>query len=260
VNTDSLPAPVAANACSDVFLKVAVNRAEREGAFRLVYQSYLRAGLCEENHCGMRITPYQLLESTDIINAQLRGEVISTVSVVRDGELGIPMEQIYPEEVARRREAGLRLAEVSCLADRRSSEFRFFELFCELGRVMAQLAFRTGIDELLVSVHPRHAPLYRRYMAFEQIGDRRDYPLVCDHPAVALRLNFAEAEVQRPKPWREFFGEPLPAEVLVRSPISAEDGAYFRSIIQREDVSEPWDLQSSGGHPAGKAIYESTLA
>jgi hypothetical protein len=252
VNTDCLPAPIAANACSDILLKVAANRAEREGVFRLVYQSYLRAGLCQDNPSGMRITPYQLLDSTDIIVAQLRDEVISTVSVVRDGELGIPMEQIYPGEVAQRREAGLRIAEVSCLADRRRSEFRFFELFCELGRVMAQLAYRTGIDELLVSVHPRHAPLYRRYMAFEQIGDRRDYPLVCDHPAVALRLNFAEAEVYRPKAWREFFGEPLPPDVLVRCPISTEDGDYFRAILERDEVCGPSELQTNTGWHSGQ--------
>jgi hypothetical protein len=251
VNIECTPASIPANSCFDVLLKVAANRDERQGAFELVYQSYVRAGLCQESHCGMRVTPYQLLETTDIINAQLRGEVISTVSLVRDGELGIPMEQIYPDEVARRRKAGLRVAEVSCLADRRRSEFRFFELFCELGRVMAQLAYRTGIDELLVTVHPRHAPLYRRYMAFEQIGECRDYPVVCDHPAVALRLNFAEAEIHRPKSWREFFGEPLPPEVLVRAPISAEDGAYFRSLIEREEVCESWELQSSREQPAG---------
>jgi hypothetical protein len=252
VNTECLPASIAAISCSDVLLKVAATRDERQGAFELVYQSYVRTGLCQENRCGMRITPYQLLQSTDIINAQLRDEVISTVSLVRDGELGIPMEQIYSDEVAQRREAGLRLAEVSCLADRRRSEFRFFELFCELGRVMAQLAYHSGVDELLISVHPRHAPLYCRYMAFEQIGDRRDYPVVCDHPAIALRLNFAEAQVKRPKSWREFFGDPLPPEVLVRSPISAEDGAYFQSIIEREEVCEPWDLKSNSLQPAGR--------
>jgi hypothetical protein len=245
VNIECAPASIPASTCPDVLLKVAADRDERQGAFELVYQSYLRAGLCQENRCGLRVTPYQLLETTDIINAQLRSEVISTVSLVRDGELGLPMEQIYPDEVAQRRDAGLRLAEVSCLADRRRSEFRFFELFCELGRVMAQLAYRTGIDELIVSVHPRHAPLYRRYMAFEQFGDRRDYPVVCGHPAVALRLNFAEAELYRPKPWREFFGEHLPPEVLVPCPVSALDRDYFHAFIQQEDGGAPGDSYST---------------
>ncbi len=83
------------------------------------------------------------------------------------------MEAVFPDEVAARRAAGIGLAEVSCLADRRQGTARFFGLFCELSRLMAQLARKTGVDELVVVVNPRHAPLYRRYMAFEQIGEER---------------------------------------------------------------------------------------
>src|SRR5690606_25340452 len=121
---------------------------------------------------------------------------------------------LFPAEVAARRAAGVRVAEVSCLADRRQGTARFFGLFCELSRLMAQLARNTGVDELLVVVNPRHAPLYRRYMAFEQIGDEREYEAVQGFPAVALSLNFAKAKVEKPKSWREFFGEALPQGVL----------------------------------------------
>jgi hypothetical protein len=191
----------------------------------------LRAGLCTNSDCGMRATPYQLLASTDIFLAELRGQVISTVSLVRDGDLGLPMEALYPEEVAARRAAGVRVAEVSCLADRRQGTARFFGLFCDLARLMAQLARKTSVDELLVVVNPRHAPLYRRYMAFEQIGDEREYAAVEGFPAVALSLNFAKAKVDKPKSWREFFGEPLPDEALQSCPISADDRDYFYSVL-----------------------------
>ena len=246
------PRAMAATICPDVQMKVAATRDERRGAFELVYQSYLRAGLCAENRCGMRFTPYQLLDTTDIIIAKLRGDVISTVSLVRDGELGLPMEEIYPDEVARRRDAGLRLAEVSCLADRRQSASRFFQLFCELSRVMAQLANQVGVDELLVSVHPRHAPLYRRYMAFEQIGDRREYPTVCGNPAVALSLNFAHAQEHRPSSWEKFFGEPLPADVLVSCPISDEDREHFLSSAEPHTLSALNRLPHRSNRFAGK--------
>jgi hypothetical protein len=224
---------VSAASCADVQLKVASTSRERQASFELVYSSYVRAGLCDENRCGLRITPYQLLDTTDIIIAELGDDVISTLSLVRDGELGLPMEEIYPEEVASRRNAGVRLAEVSCLADRRERAPRFFQLFCELSRVMAQLAAQTGVDELLVSVHPRHAPLYRRYMAFEPIGDCRDYPTVLGNPAVALSLNFAHAREHRAASWQEFFGQPLPPDVLVSAPISDADREYFLSLLER---------------------------
>jgi hypothetical protein len=213
--------------CSDIELKIAATRSERQAAFELVYRSYRRASLCEENDYGLRFTPYQLLETTDIIIAKLRGEVISTLSLVRDGELGLPLEDIYGEEVADRRAAGVQLAEVSCLADRRKGEARFFGLFRDMSRLMAQLGSKLGVEELLVAVHPRHVALYRRYMAFEPLGERRDYPTVCGNPAIALSLNFAKAAVTSPNRWREFFGQPLPANVTRPCPLTESDRGYF---------------------------------
>ena len=193
----------------------------------------------------MRATPYQLLPSTDMIVAELRGQVISTVSLVRDGELGLPMESVFPEEVAARRAAGIRLAEVSCLADRRQGTARFFGLFCELSRLMAQLARKTGVDELVVVVNPRHAPLYRRYMAFEQIGDERTYDAVQGFPAVPLSLNFANAKINKPKSWHEFFGEQLPEDALQAFPISEEDRQYFSSVLDYVPDPRNGDMESS---------------
>ena len=167
----------------------------------------------------------------------LRGEVISTLSLVRDGELGLPMEEIYPDEVDARRARGVRLAEVSCLADRRQDAARFFGLFCELARLMAQLGMKSGVDELLVTVHPRHAPLYRRYMAFQPLGDRRDYPAVQGNPAVALSLNFDRAERESPKSWHEFFGKPLPERVLRTCPMNDVDREYFSTLLSTGDFS-----------------------
>jgi len=226
-----LPESTPAKVCSDIQIQVAATRSERQAAFELVYRSYLRAGLCAENEYGVRLTPYQLLPTTDIIIAQLRDEVISTLSLVRDGALGLPMEEIYPEEVADRRAAGLRLAEVSCLADRREGAARFFGLFCDMGRLMAQLGRKQGVDELLVTVHPRHAAIYRRYMAFEPIGDRREYPTVQGNPAVALSLNFARAKAESQRSWTEFFGQPLPDSVVQHCPITPADRNHFASLL-----------------------------
>lgn len=246
-----LPGFVRAKICEDIQLRVAATREERQATFELIYRSYLRAGLCGKQDSGVRATPYQLLPSTDVILAELRGQVISTVSLVRDGELGLPMESVYPEEVAARREAGIRLAEVSCLADRRQGTARFFGLFCELSRVMAQLAKKTGVDELVVVVNPRHAPLYRRYMAFEQIGEERIYDAVQGLPAVPLSLNFAQAKVNKPKSWQEFFGERLPDAVLQPCPISEDDRIYFQALLDLDADRE--DSASNGSASYGNS-------
>jgi hypothetical protein len=229
----------------------------------LLYRSYRRAGLCAENSCGCRATKYQLLPTTDIFVAKLEGEVISTVSLVRDNEFGLPMEDVYRTEVAERRAAGFRLAEVSCLADRRRDAYRFFGLFCELSRLMAQLAIKQGIDELVIAVHPRHASLYRRYMAFRRFGERRDYPTVQNHPAVALVLNFSQAQAERPTGWKKFVGPQLPDSVLQSRPMPQADRDYFRSFVEADAgpvcgglPSTVWEEQADQPEPLDKCAWQ----
>ena len=232
MNTSCLPRSITAAVSPDIQIKIASTRPERHDAFELVYMAYRRANLCDENHCGMRYTPFQLLKSTDIVIAKLRGELISTLSLVRDSEMGLPLEDVYDEEVTARRRAGIHLAEISCLADRRADTVRFFNLFREMCQLTAQLAWSLGVEELLAAVHPNHTAFYRRYLSFEPMGDRREYPSVGGHPAMALGVNFAKVAKEHPKRWREFFGEPLPEDVLVHSPISIADREYFLTLAE----------------------------
>jgi hypothetical protein len=216
---------------ADVQYKIAATRDERASAFRLVYKSYLEAGLGEPNRYRMRVMPYHLMSTTEVFIATVEGEAIFTVSLVGDGELGLPMESIYGEEVARRREQGLRLGEVSCLADRRSQFRGLFPVFLRLCRLMAQTARRRGIDELLVAVHPKHARFYRRYIHFRVIGREKSYPTVRNHPAVALSLNFDRMDRERPHSYDTFFGRPLPSELLEPRPITWAECEYFRPMV-----------------------------
>jgi hypothetical protein len=216
---------------SDIVLKVATTREERLAAFRLIYHAYRQAGLCDEDPSELRFTPCQLLETTDILLAQLDGQVACTLSLVRDSVLGLPLEAIYPVEVARRRATGLHLAEVSCLAHLPEALPRFFELFRAITRLIAQLATKLGVDELLVAVHPQHVAIYRRYMSFEPLDGQRDYPTVCSQQAVGLYLNFQRAERESPRNWQRLFGEQVPASLLHSCPISLDDRVYFLSLI-----------------------------
>ncbi|MGA2253766.1 MAG: hypothetical protein ABSG53_03820 [Thermoguttaceae bacterium] len=216
---------------ADLRYRIATTKQEREAAFRLVYSSYLRSGLGEVNDYRMRVTPYHLLPTTEIFIAELRGEVIFTMSLVIDGDLGVPMEKVYGEEIARLRRQGLRVAEVSCLADRRSDLVRFFPIFLRTSRVLVQYAHRQGLDALVVAVHPKHARFYRRYFDFRVIGEQKDYPTVRNHPAVALWMEFARLDRECPASYRALLAEPLDEEQLRPHPISIADCAYFRPMV-----------------------------
>jgi hypothetical protein len=225
---------LASTSQANVVCKIASTRAEREGSFRLIYQSYLRAGLTDVNPYGMRVTPYHLLPTTQIFVAVLERTVIETITLVGDGERGLPMEAVYAEEIAARRAQGLRIGEVSCLADRRADLRRFFGVFCELNRWMVQYARRQGLDQILVAVHPKHARFYTRYFCFEPIGEMKAYPNVCNRPAVALCMDFAQIDEKgREYPARhaKFFGDPIPPAQLAPQPMTAEELNYFGKRI-----------------------------
>ena len=75
--------------------RIGASREELFAAFHLVYEQYLRSGLMKPNSYRMRVTPYHLLPSTEVLVALDRGAVTCTMSLVRDGELGLPMESVY---------------------------------------------------------------------------------------------------------------------------------------------------------------------
>jgi hypothetical protein len=211
--------------------RIARTFTDRCAAFRLVYGAYLRSGLGVPNRYEMRVTPYHLLPTTEIFVAKSPQEMMFTMSLVMDGELGLPMESVYGPEVVERRQRGLRFAEVSCLADRHGERSEFLPIMVKLGRLLVQYSHRQGLDELLIAVHPKHARFYRRFMGFEVIGEERSYPTVRNRPAVALCMNFANLAVRRPECHAMFFADKVPDEQLWPQPIPASQREYFRAMI-----------------------------
>jgi hypothetical protein len=80
----------------------------------------------------MRVAPCHVLSTTETFIAVCSDEVISTVSLVIDAELGLPTETVFDRGVATKRERGIVSGEVSCLAGHRSE---FKELFPVLIRL-----------------------------------------------------------------------------------------------------------------------------
>ena len=126
---------------SGVRCRIAATRSEREAAFELVYEAYLRSGLSDPNPWRVRVTPYHLLPDAEVFVAVHRGQVLLTYTFVFDGELGVPMELVYAREVDELRRAGVRFAEATCLADRREElGGAFLPVFLNLTRFATQFA------------------------------------------------------------------------------------------------------------------------
>lgn len=234
--TEGLPAPPkrrvrpeAADPLSCLEYGLARTTDERLGAFRLIHQAYVRAGLGQESSLGLRVTKYQIQPTSQVFVGMLGSDVVSTVSLIGDGPLGLPMESMFAPEVAELREQGEKLSEVSCLADRRQDVRRFLPAFQEMTRLMAQFARYEGIGNLLITVNPRHVKFYTHYLGFVPISRRiTDCPHVQNHPAVALRLEFARIDRDRPLCWDQYFGKWAPQSDLAPYRI----GRYEQDLLE----------------------------
>jgi hypothetical protein len=185
----------------------------------LVHDAYVKAGLALANPCGLRVTPYQLLPTTEILIAAQGGRVICTMSLVRDGRLGLPLEELYAEQVAARRQRGLRLAEVSCFADYQPERKAWFSRTIAVMRLAAQCSIARGLDEVLIAVHPKHTAFYERFLGFEVVGEERTYATVLGHPAVLMSLDLHGLGDRHPRSYARLFGSLLPTSSCAECPM-----------------------------------------
>jgi hypothetical protein len=208
-------------------------------AFRLIYDVYIRCRLTEPNTYAMRVTPYHLSPDADVFVASRGPRVATTMSLIRDGTMGLPMEEAYGPEVRRRRAEGSRLAEVSCLAGDAYGPGGMKRLAIRLMGFMAQYAWRCGVDELLIAVHPDHARFYERLITFRPIGGECPYTPVCNKPAVAMALDLRRAAIDYPKLYRRFFKKVYPEKMFEHRPLSQKTLDLMRRIAEASGAKEP---------------------
>lgn len=207
---------------------LARTQADLLAAFRLLYLSYVRAGLAAENALQLRLTPFHPLHTTEVFVAKCRDEVVSTMTMVADGVLGLPMDSMYGAEVQELKRSGLRVAEMGCFADRRTSPARFKAVFGRLASLVVQVARVRNINALVAATHPKHARFYVRWLGFEYFGELKQCPYAAGNPAVALLLDF-EA-IRNTVYYERLFGNPVAVEQLIPTRWSPATIDLLRSL------------------------------
>lgn len=210
--------------------KIAYSISERLGAFSLISEAYTAAGLDNLSETNLRITPYHLLSSTIVFIAKLDGHIVMTVSLIQDSHLGLPMDSIYSEELEARRNSGMKLAEVGCLAARKDLR-NSVDIFIELGKLLVQFALYRGLDALVIAVHPKHKRFYEKIFAFRQFGLVKTYPTVENKPAVGMELNFKIMHRTRQKLYQYMIEDKLPTEKFQIPNISASEKQLLKELV-----------------------------
>lgn len=183
-------------------IKIAETEGELAAAYKLLHDSYVHAGYMNPTTTGMRVLSQHLLPQTTTIVATWKGQVIGTLSLIRDNPFGLPLEKVF--DVGARRKNGRRLAEVSSLAVDPAFRGQINTALFPLFRFVYQYARDCfGTHEFVIAVNPSMVDLYTGFMCFERIKSRaKSYDFVKGAPAVGLFMNF-ETVVGK---WEKEFG------------------------------------------------------
>jgi hypothetical protein len=211
--------------------RLATEQFELESAFRLVYETYLEGGLTRPHPSRQRVSRYHLLPTTHVLVARCDARILATVTLVEEGNLGLPMESLYGPAIDALRGPDGRLAEVTGLAHCRSEEWFGVLVVERMMSLMVQLADHRKMDRLLIAVNPQHARFYSRigFHAFDKV---RPYPAVCGKQAIPMQLDLKRVAEDHPAAHRRFFGRPFPAELFRTVPLSSSLVQHFRRVVE----------------------------
>jgi len=209
-----------------------LSRDELRDACRRVYWSFRQRRYIEENLSEMRLSVFNAFPTTVTFVAILRGTVIASATLVEDTPVGLPMDEIYHEELRALRDGGRRLTEVTMLADRRHHVQRAVPMLLLLmKRLFDYSSLVARASDMCVAINPRHEDFYAQYLLFERLGPPRPYPSLLSNPALGMRLDVKRLEEEstgREDLQEQFFENRTPLALLEnRYRMTCEDLRFF---------------------------------
>ena len=206
-------------------LKIADTQDELEACFRILHDAYVAAGFMKPDPSGLRVTIYHALPTTTTLCAKWDGQVVGTLSMIREGVFGFPLQSVFDLGPLRSR-AG-KIAEVSALAIdpkfRKTGGSILFPLMKFMNTYCLEY-FDTR--HLVIAVNPNKIELYESLLLFERLQARviDNYDFANGAPAVGASLDLSQAGSQftrvyghkrlRKNLWQYFFNSHLPNIVV----------------------------------------------
>jgi hypothetical protein len=192
-------------------LKIADTQEEIEACLGLLHDAYVDSGFMTPHESGMRVTIYHALPTTTTLCAKYNDRVVGTLSLIRDGSFGFPLQQIFDLTEVRAKKG--EIAEVSALAVHRSFRRQGGIILFPLMKFMYEYS-TTFFDtrHLVIAVNPRHIEMYESLLFFTRLRQQTvdHYDFVNGAPAVGATLDLHEA----PKIFKRVYGSKPPAKNL----------------------------------------------
>lgn len=154
-------------------------------AWRLVFEAYREAKLIDDNPWGIHLVPHALMPSTSVIIASRGEQVMSTLTIMHDSPHGLALDAAYPNELDSLRGQGHKLMEVGLFADRHLPIAVATKAIVEMMRYVFYISCYT-LSDIVIGVHPRHAPFYLRNFGFRPFTEVATHPTVRHNAVVGL--------------------------------------------------------------------------
>lgn len=184
-------------------LKIAETREELEQCFSLLHDAYVAAGFMKPAPSGLRATIYHALPTTTTLCAKFDGQVVGTLSLIRESVFGFPLQAIF--DLSEIRQRGGKIAEVSALAVHPDFRKTGGAILFPLMKFMYEYCtafFDTR--HLVIAVHPSRIEMYESLLFFERLTENRvdNYDFANGAPAIGAALDLRHA----PQKYRQVYG------------------------------------------------------
>ena len=175
-------------------LKIAETREELEACFALLHDAYVASGFMKKHPSRLRVTPYHALPTTTTLCAKLDGQVVGTLSIVRDGVFGFPMQTAFDISAVRAKPG--HIAEISALAIHPRCRKTGGTILFPLMKFMYEYCTRYfDTRHLLIAVNPSKIEMYESLLFFQRLEAQAvdKYDFANGAPAVGATLDLKEA-------------------------------------------------------------------
>ncbi|MBK7674013.1 MAG: GNAT family N-acetyltransferase [Candidatus Accumulibacter sp.] len=176
-------------------LKIAETQEELEACFTLLHDAYVGSKFMRPDPSGMRVTIYHALPTTTTLCAKYDGEVVGTLSLIRESVLGFPLQRIFDLTALREKKGNI--AEVSALAiDRRFRRTGGTILFPLMKFMYEYCTTFFDTRHLVIAVNPGHIEMYESLLFFKRLTQNvvENYDFVNGAPAVGATLDLTTAQ------------------------------------------------------------------
>jgi len=220
--------------------RVARTRNELEQAYALVYKEYLKRGYEDESSPQIRFSLYNLFTQTTTLVASAEQNIVATATLIPDSSLGLPIDELYKEELDGFRQQNKKVCEVSMLASDTSlfregtsvmlNAKKMFLIFILFKLILDYAKDHLHADYMVITINPKHRLTYE-CLQFTDLGPIKHYDKVKGAPGLGkvLEVKTAHKKLQKGRYKMFFSGKTDPVQFSHRKFLTLEDIKYFFS-------------------------------